>query len=84
MLDSIFVQLGLVYGGLIVAFVAVKCVSLLRQRRTNTELWATFFEGLTHKTHNLDSLKVPEVYEERQIKKDGEDKDSKKARRTDI
>lgn len=43
---------------------------------SDTELWATVFEGLTHKTMNLEPLKEPEVFIEKRLQKDGQDKDS--------
>ncbi len=66
----------------IFVFGGVRLISYLRKKKTNTELWATVFEGLTHKTMNLDPLKEPEVFIEKRAKKDGQDKDSEAGKAT--
>ena len=69
------VYIGITLGFFIVAFFAVRLIIYLRKKNTNTELWATVFEGFTHKTMNLEPLKEPEIYIEKKAKRDGQDKD---------
>ncbi|MBT4518376.1 MAG: hypothetical protein HOC23_00095 [Halieaceae bacterium] len=73
--SEVLVQLLAVVGFIGALAIMVKLVAYLRRKTTNTELWATVFEGLTHKTMNLEPLREPEVFIEKQTKKDGQDKD---------
>lgn len=75
MLNQITTQLSAVMLTVILIFLVIHWLIWLRKKRTNVAFWATFFEGITHKTHNLDPVKEPEIFEEKLAKKDGEDKD---------
>ncbi|MFT5692714.1 MAG: hypothetical protein ACI92E_002050 [Oceanicoccus sp.] len=80
MTDSLLIQVGITFGLIIFIICAVRYVNYLRKIRTNTELWGSVlegivFEGLTHKTMDLDALKQPEIVVEKRIKKSGHDKD---------
>lgn len=72
---QLFIQFGLVFGFFLVAYVAVKYVAYLKRKRPNKELWATIFEGVTHKTMDLEPLTQPEVYIEKKAKRDGQNYD---------
>ncbi len=74
MIEDILIQVGIVFGILFSIVCACKAISHLRKAQTNTELWATVFEGFTHKTMDLDLLKQPEVYAEKKVKKAGQGK----------
>jgi len=65
----VFILFSLIYF-------AIKLIVHLRKKKTNTELWATVFEGLTHKTMDIEPLKVPQVYIEKKIKRSGQEKDA--------
>ncbi len=80
MLNQIITQLGTVVLGIVLLFLIIQWLIWLRKKKTNTAFWATFFEGITHKTHNLDPVKEPEIFEEKLAKKDGEDKNPPGAR----
>lgn len=55
---------------------SIKLMTYLRNKNTNTELLATVFEGLTSNAIVLEPLKEPEIHIEKQVKKDGQDKNS--------
>ena len=74
------VYIGVIFGFFIISYFAVRLIIHLRKKNTNTELWATVFEGLTHKTMNLEPLKEPEIHIEKKAKRDGQDKDPLKAK----
>lgn len=81
MVDSnIFVQLGIVAGIFLTGWLAVRLIVYLQRKRTNTELWGTIFEGLTHNTIPQEPLKEPEVFIEKKAKRDGQDKDPMKGK----
>ena len=69
---DIYIQFGLVVGFFLTMYMAVKFIAHLRTKRPNKELWATIFEGVTHKTMDLEPLKQPEVYIEKKAKRDGQ------------
>ena len=69
------IQFGLVFGFFLAVYCAVKYVAYLKRKRPNKELWATIFEGVTHKTMDLEPLKQPEVYIEKKAKRDGQNYD---------
>lgn len=71
-MHDIYIQFGLVGGLFLTIYVAVKFIVNLKRKRPNKELWATIFEGVTHKTMDLEPLKQPEVYIEKKAKKDGQ------------
>lgn len=73
MAQNLLVQFLTVAGILLGVYGGTQFVNYLRKKRTNTELWATVFEGLTHKTMNLEPLKEPKVFIEKRVKKDGQD-----------
>lgn len=81
MLTDILVQIGALVAITCSIFLSIKFLVYLRKKQTNVEFWATFFEGVTHKTQTLEPLKEPEVFEEKLSKKDGEDKNAVKARK---
>jgi len=58
---------------------AIKLIKYLRQKKTNTELWATIFEGIAQKTINLEAFKEADSFIEKKSQRDGQDKDSVKA-----
>ncbi|RYE51088.1 MAG: hypothetical protein EOP48_18720 [Sphingobacteriales bacterium] len=74
--NQTYIELGMVFSIFVLGALAVKFIRYLRLKKTNTELWATVFEGLTHRTMNLDPLKQPEVYIEKKAKKDGQHDES--------
>ena len=74
-MHSIYIQLGLVIGFFLFMYLAVKFIAHLKRKRPNKELWATIFEGVTHKTMDLEPLKQPEVYIEKKAKRDGQNYD---------
>ena len=77
---SVFVELAIVMGLIVIIWGAVKLVAHFKKHKANTELWATVFEGLTHKLADLTPLKVPESYIEKKAKRDGLDRDAVKAK----
>jgi hypothetical protein len=76
MTHEIIVQILALTALVLLISAGVRFVVYLRKKRTNTELWATVFEGLTHKTMNLEPLKEPKVFIEKRVKKDGQNKDA--------
>jgi len=72
---AMIVQLGVVLGSSLALYLAVKAISYLRARNTNTELWATVFEGLTQNAIPQEPLKEPKTFIEKKAKRNGEDKD---------
>lgn len=74
-MQSMYIQFGLVIGFFVLIYLAVKFIANLKRRRPNKELWATIFEGVTHKTMDLEPLKQPEVYIEKKAKRDGQNYD---------
>jgi len=72
---DIYIHFGLVVGFFLTMYLAVKFIAHLRRKRPNKELWATIFEGVTHKTMDLEPLKQPEVYIEKKAKRDGQNYD---------
>ena len=72
---DIYIQFGLVVGFFLTMYMAVKFIAHLRRKRPNKELWATIFEGVTHKTMDLEPLKQPEVYIEKKAKRNGQSYD---------
>jgi hypothetical protein len=73
--NEVLINLCITIGLLLALWLGVKLIASLRKKRTNTELWATVFEGLTHKTMNLEPLKAPEIHIEKKARRDGQDKD---------
>jgi len=73
---TLVVTLALAIGIIVLFVFAVKMIMYLKAKNTNTELWATVFEGLTHKTMNLELLKTPRYYTEKKVKRSGKDKDT--------
>lgn len=80
---KMFVDLAIVMGLIGVIWGTVNLVVYFKKHKANTELWATVFEGLTHKLADLTPLKVPESYIEKKAKRDGLDKDAVKAEEGD-
>jgi len=72
---DIYIQFGLVISFFLAMYTAVKFIAHLKSKRPNKELWATIFEGVTHKTMDLEPLKQPEVYIEKKAKRDGQNYD---------
>lgn len=75
-MHGIYIQFGLVIGFFLAVYIAVKFIAHLKRKRPNKELWATIFEGVTHKTMDLEPLKQPEVYIEKKAKRDGQNYDA--------
>ena len=82
MTHEIVIELLVVSAVLLFILGSVRFIFYLQKEKTNTELWATVFEGLTHKTMDLEPLKEPEVFIEKRLKKDGQDKDSDSGKAT--
>ena len=82
MTHEIVIELLVVSAVLLFILGSVRFIFYLQKKKTNTELWATVFEGLTHKTMDLEPLKEPEVFIEKRLKKDGQDKDSDSGKAT--
>ena len=82
MTHEIIIELLVVSAVLLFILGSVRFIFYLQKKKTNTELWATVFEGLTHKTMDLEPLKEPEVFIEKRLKKDGQDKDSNSGKAT--
>jgi hypothetical protein len=72
---GIYIQAGLVVGFFLALYIAIKFIAHLKTKRPNKELWATIFEGVTHKTMDLEPLKQPEVYIEKKAKRNGQSYD---------
>lgn len=72
---SVLLQLGLLASITLSIYLSIKLIRYLRRKTTNTELWGTIFEGLTHYTVPQEPLKDPAVYIEKKTRKDGQDKD---------
>ncbi len=53
----------------IFSWLMVKLVKYTKTKKINTELWCTFFEGLTQGAIRLDDLKAPEIVIEKKIGK---------------
>ncbi len=71
--DKVLFYWGVVFIPLITLWLGYRLILVLRRKRTNTELWATVFEGLMQKTVNLDPVKEPEIFIEKKARKDGQD-----------
>lgn len=79
---SIYIQCSLAIGFFLVMYLAIKFIAHLKRKRSNKELWATIFEGVTHKTMDLEPLKQPEVYIEKKAKRDGQHYDEESGEKT--
>lgn len=75
---AIFLPITLALLIFLFVALAIKLITYLRQKNTNTELWATIFEGVAHKTINLEAFKEPGSFIEKKSQRDGQDKDSVK------
>ena len=79
---TIYIQAGLVMGFFLALYIAIKFIVRLKTKRPNKELCATIFEGVTHKTMDLEPLKQPEVYIEKKAKRDGQNYDEETGEKT--
>lgn len=66
-----YLLLGLVAGLFISAWLAVRYIRYLKNKKPNTELWGTIFEGITNKLIDLEPVKKPEVYIEKKAPRSG-------------
>lgn len=74
--SEVNLQIAIIAGVIIFAWLTGKLVAWIKTKKINTELWCTVFEGLTQGAIRLDHLKNPESVIEKKIRKDGRDKDS--------
>ena len=72
---AIVVQLGIVLSGFLTLYLAAKWLAYLKRKNTNTELWATVFEGLTQNAIPQEPLKEPKTFIEKKAKRNGQDND---------
>lgn len=63
-----YVLLGITLFFFMLVWVGFLYIKYLRKKRHNTELWGTIFEGVTHKLIDLDAVKEPEVFIEKNQK----------------
>ena len=76
MIYDFLIQSAIVIAIVCVFWLLIRCVRYLRHKNTDAELWATIFEGLTQKSVAMETLKQPQSYMEKKVKRDGQDKDS--------
>ncbi len=69
---------GLVLGLFVFFWLGFKYIQYLRNKKHNTELWGTIFEGITNKLIDLEPVKKPEIYIEKKVPRDdkGNNEDS--------
>jgi len=60
-------------------WLGARIIAYLKLKKTNTELWGTIFEGITHNAVPQEPLKEPQIYIEKKAPRDGQDKDPLKA-----
>ena len=70
-MEKILPQMGILIVFILLIFLSVKLIAYLRRKRTNTELWGTAFEGITHYIAPQEPLKEPEVFIEKKRKEMG-------------
>lgn len=68
--------LGLVLGLCGLVWLGAKYIHYLKNKKPNTELWGTIFEGITNKLIDLEPIKKPEVYIEKKAPRSGKEKDN--------
>jgi hypothetical protein len=68
--------LGLVLGLFGLVWLGAKYIRYLKNKKPNTELWGTIFEGITNKLIDLEPIKKPEVYIEKKAPRSGKEKDN--------
>lgn len=72
-----YVLLGLVFGFFACIWLGARYIRYLKNKKPNTELWGTIFEGITNKLIDLEPIKKPEVYIEKKAPRSGEKNDAK-------
>lgn len=70
------VQLGIVLFLILSTWGCISLIAFIKKRNINLELWATVFEGMTHKLVDLNLMKAPESFIEKKSPRNGKDKDS--------
>lgn len=56
---------GIVFGLFLLLWLGFRYINYLRNKKHNTELWGTIFEGITNKLIDLEPVKKPEIYIEK-------------------
>jgi len=72
---EIIIQLCIAFSVMLALYLAIKLIIYLKTKNTNTGLWGTVFEGLMHNTVPQETLKEPEVYIEKKVRKAGQGND---------
>ncbi|WP_039911837.1 hypothetical protein [Cellvibrio mixtus] len=68
-----YLLLGLVTGLFVFFWLGFKYIQYLRNKKHNTELWGTIFEGITNKLIDLEPVKKPEIYIEKKAPRSGKE-----------
>lgn len=75
MIKSILIDYGIVIGLSLLIWMGFRLILYLKHKKTNSELWGTIFEGITHNAVPQEPLKEPQIYIEKKARRDGKDKD---------
>lgn len=70
------VQLGILLFLILAVWGCIRLVVFIKKRNINLELWATVFEGMTHKLVDLNLMKTPETFIEKKSPRNGKDHDN--------
>lgn len=70
------IPVGILTFVLVTIWITLRLVAYYKTHQANKELWATVFEGMTNKLVDLSPLKLPDVYIEKKVQKNGRDKDA--------
>lgn len=74
---------GLVAVLFLCGWLGFKYIHYLRNKKHNTELWGTIFEGITNKLVDLEPVKKPDIYIEKKAPRSGKEKDDEKSHAPD-
>lgn len=70
-----YTLLGIVLGLFLLLWLGFKYINYLRNKKHNTELWGTIFEGITNKLIDLEPVKKPGIYIEKKAPRSGKEND---------
>ena len=75
-----YTLLGIVLGLFVLLWLGLKYINYLRNKKHNTELWGTIFEGITNKLIDLEPVKKPEIYIEKKAPRSGKENEDEKTK----